>query len=57
VDRHLFSLASLEAELGLPTSPLFANEAWGTFNTSVLSTSNVNGGAVEVLGFGAGDPS
>lgn len=55
VDRHLFSLLSLAQELDDTgaTSPLFSDPAWTKFNTSVLSTSNVNSDALVVLGFGA----
>jgi hypothetical protein len=41
VDRHLFSLLSLEGELGQQTSAIFTDEMWTRFNTAVLSTSNV----------------
>ena len=53
VDRHLFSLASLQTQLGEESSDIFTDEMWTKFNTSVLSTSNVNGASIKVLGFGA----
>ena len=53
VDRHLFSLLSLQTELGEETSGIFKDDMWTKLNTSILSTSNVNGGSIKVLGFGA----
>ena len=55
VDRHLFAMLSLAAELDDPaaSAPIFTDPAWTRFNTSVLSTSNVNSAALAVLGFGA----
>ena len=54
VDRHLFSLLSLAGELGFGAdAAIWGDSAWSKLNTTILSTSNVNGLAVRVLGFGA----
>ena len=47
VDRHLFSLMSIAQLRGGPLPALFQDPTWGRLNTSILSTSNVNGIAVE----------
>eukprot|EP00040_Diaphanoeca_grandis_P019710 m.104204 g.104204 ORF g.104204 m.104204 type:complete len:658 (-) comp27556_c0_seq1:244-2217(-) len=54
VDRHLFSILSLAGELGFGAdAPFFSDEMWTHLNTTILSTSNINGNAIRVLAFGA----
>lgn len=54
VDRHLFSLLSLAGELGFGAdSAIFTDHLWTSLNTTILSTSNINGSAIRVLAFGA----
>eukprot|EP00039_Didymoeca_costata_P009244 m.122053 g.122053 ORF g.122053 m.122053 type:complete len:658 (-) comp14415_c0_seq3:2294-4267(-) len=54
VDRHLFALLSIATDLGITDKiELFQDPIWTRFNTSILSTSNVNGGSIHAFGFGA----
>eukprot|EP00937_MAST-01D_sp_MAST-1D-sp2_P007547 g7547.t1 len=60
VDRHLFALYRMAAAGAVggqprpePLPAMFSDEAWARLNTSVLSTSCVNGPHIENIVFGA----
>jgi carnitine O-acetyltransferase len=53
IDRHLFSLYTLNGEGGGSTPAIFNDAAWAKLNTSVLSTSNVNSPMMKGFSFGA----
>jgi hypothetical protein len=52
VDRHLFALLNIAREGGGVLPALFSDAAWGRLGTSVLSTSCVNGPAIDLVEFG-----
>ena len=50
-ERHLFSLRGLSQELGFGAdAAIWGDTAWAKLNSTILSTSNLNGQAVRVLG-------